>query len=406
MTESSGPAAQDIADQDTAAQDAAAPDAVTEDAVTEDAAEGSTDAAVESGVADESPATEELPAPTFEAPERIFVGGYTEEMGGTAAGLTAYRGSADDGVHEQLSALGLGSPSYLIKHPDSPWLFAVHERTPGQVSAIRYDDHGLHLINTVASGGDGGCHLAFDHSGKFVVVAHYTSGSIASFKIEQNGALSERIGLLEFEGSGPDPERQDAAHAHQVVSVGQALLVPDLGTDSVHLVLIDEEGNLSPAGDSIALPPGSGPRHLVLAGQHLVVACELSATLWVGALDAEVGAEGTVVPTSTVQTDERIYPSGIVAYGDQIVVANRGAGTLSVFTVDAFGVPHPLVEVDCGGRWPRALTVDDEDQLWVANQDSDNVTVIKPAAVSSKPEDWRTVLQLPTPSPACVIPTR
>ena len=191
-----------------------------------------------------------------------------------------------------------------------------------------------------------------------------------------------------------------------MVSVGQALLVPDLGTDSVHLVLIDDEGNLSPAGDSIALPPGSGPRHLVLAGQHLVVACELSATLWVGALDAEVGAEGNVVPTSTREIEDRIYPSGIIALGDQIVVANRGADTLSVFTLDAFGAPHPLVEIDCGGRWPRDLAVDDDDQLWVANQASDTIAVIKARAISSKPEDWATIHSLPTPSPACVVPTR
>ncbi|WP_168207462.1 lactonase family protein [Microlunatus elymi] len=383
MTESSGAAAQDVADQSD--QNPAVPE-VPEPAPSDETA------------SDETPVA-------FDPPERIFVGGYTEEMGGSATGLTAYDGAPDDGVPAQLAALGLGSPSYVIKHPDEPWLFVVHERTPGQVSAVRYDDNGLHLINTVASDGDGGCHLAFDHSGNFVVVAHYTSGSIASFKIEDNGALSERIGLLEFEGSGPDPERQDAAHAHQVVSVGQALLVPDLGTDSVHLVLIDDEGNLSPAGDSIALPAGSGPRHLVLSGQHLVVACELSATLWVSALDAEVGAEGVTVPASTKQTDERIYPSGIAVLGDQVVVANRGADTVSVFTLDASGTPHPLVEIDCGGRWPRDVAVDGE-QLWIANQESNNVTVIRPARVSNKPEDWQTVLQLPTPSPACVVPTR
>lgn len=342
--------------------------------------------------------------PTFDRPEQVFVGGYTEEMGGPAKGLTMY-GPGDADTLDELAALGLASPSFLIRHPGKPWLYAVHESSPGQVSAIRYDEDGLHLINTVTSDGDGGCHLCFDHSGDFVVVAHYTSGSIASFALESNGALSERKGLLEFTGSGPDTERQATAHAHQVVSVGKAIMVPDLGSDAVHIVRIDDDGQLTPAGDSIKLPDGSGPRHLVVSGRHLVVACELSATLWVGALDAAVGAAGTSVPTSTKQTDQRVYPSALVAYGDQLIVANRGADTLGIFTLDAFGTPHPMTEIDCGGRWPRDLTVDGE-QLWVANQQSDTVSVIKPAAVSNRPEDWPVVRQLPTGAPACVVAAR
>jgi 6-phosphogluconolactonase (cycloisomerase 2 family) len=369
----------------------------------------------ESSAASENAAAENPAAATLTAPRQLIVGGFTSEMGGGAEGLTMYLpetpdadadpdGAAEpDVTFRRRSAAELTSPSYVIKHPDFQWLYAVHESSPGKVSALRYDAKGgVHLVNTVDSGGDGGCHLCFDSTKKFVVVAHYSSGSIASFKIEENGALSERIGLLEFSGSGPDPERQEAAHAHQVVSVGGSILVADLGTDSVHIVRIDEDGNLTPATDSITLPPGSGPRHLVLSGRHLVVACELNATLWVS---AEVGSEGKTVPTSTRQTDQRIYPSAIAKYGDQIVVANRGADTLSVFTLDAYGTPHPLVEIDCGGAWPRDLTVDD-DQIWVANQQSDNVTVIKPTAVSGNPEDWRTVLQLPSPSPACVVPAR
>ncbi len=356
------------------------------------------------------PAADQPPA-VLSAPGKILVGGYTQEMGGGAAGLSLFAPAPDgdpadsgDAVgFAQLGAVGLESPTYLIRHPEHPWVYAVHETSPGRVSAVRYDDEGLHLINTVESGGDGGCHLAFDSSGDFVIVAHYTSGSIASFRIEDNGALSERIGLLEFSGSGPDPDRQDASHAHQVVAVGESLLVPDLGADAVHIVRIDADGALAPAADSIQLPAGSGPRHLVLAGRHLVVACELSATLWVGALDAEFGSEGTTVPSSGRQVEDRVYPSAVAQFGDQLVVANRGSDSLAVFTLDAFGTPHPLAEVDTGGLWPRDLTVDDG-QIWIANQSSNNVTVIRPAAVSAKPEDWQTVLRLPTPSPACVLP--
>jgi 6-phosphogluconolactonase (cycloisomerase 2 family) len=349
------------------------------------------------------PAAEAATAPDL---EQIAVGGYTSEMGGSAAGLTLLTGhSAEAGRAEysQLAPVELLSPSYVIKHPSEPWLYVVSESSPGSVSAISYDDHGAHLINTVASDGDGGCHLCFDHSGEFVVVAHYTSGSIASFAIEDNGALSERIGLLEFSGSGPDPYRQDRAHAHQVVSVGESIMVPDLGSDAIHLVSIDDDGELTPAGESIQLPAGLGPRHLVLSGRHLVVACELSATLWISALDAALSAEGTTVATSTASAPDRIYPSGIEILGDQIVVANRGANTISAFTLDAYGTAHPFIETDCGGEWPRDLTVSGG-RLWVANQASDNISVFDPPAGSNRPGDWPVSHRIHTPSPACVVP--
>lgn len=341
-----------------------------------------------------------------QVPDQIAIGGYGSEMGGSAPGLTLCKGGRDDSGNvefAQLPPVDLTSPSFVIKHPTEPWLYAVSESTPGAVSAVSYDAAGAHLINTVASGGDGGCHLCFDHSGEYVVVAHYTSGSIASFRIEDNGALSERVGLLEFSGSGPDPDRQDRAHAHQVVSVGESILVPDLGTDAIHLISIDDDGDLTPAGESIHLPAGSGPRHLVLSGRHLVVACELSAMLWVSALDATVGAEGTTVPTSTAPAADRIYPSGIGVLGDQIVVANRGADTISAFTLDAYGTPHPLIETDCGGTWPRDLAINDG-QVWVVNQSSDNIAVLGPTPGSNRAEDWQVEYRISTPSPACVIP--
>ncbi len=347
-------------------------------------------------------------SPTETAPDlgQIAVGGYTCEMGGSASGLTlfnSYRDQAGRPEYWQLAPVELLSPSYLIKHPSEPWLYAVSESSPGSVSAISYDDGGAHLINTVASDGDGGCHLCFDHSGEFVVVAHYASGSIASFGIEDNGALSDRISLLEFSGSGPDPDRQDRAHAHQVVSVGESIMVPDLGSDAIHLVSIDDDGELTPAGESIQLPAGLGPRHLVLSGRHLVVTCELSATLWISALDAGLSAEGTTVLTSTASVSDRIYPSGIGILGDQIVVANRGTNTISAFTLDAYGTPHPFIETDCGGQWPRDLSVHDG-RLWLANQVSDNVCVFDPPAGSNRPEDWTVSQQIAAPSPACVVP--
>lgn len=341
-------------------------------------------------------------------PYAVFIGGYTAAMDGESHGISVFTatGATNDEVEFTAGApTDLESPTFLVKHPMSPWIFAVSESEPGRVSALRYGVDGtLELINSVDSGGDGGCHLCLDWTLSRVLVAHYGSGSVACFSIGEDGALSERTGLLSFTGSGPDPDRQDAPHAHQVVSVGEVILVPDLGTDSIHIVAISPDGELSEAGDPISLPPGSGPRHLVLANNHLVVACELSAQIWVSPLDAEVGAPGRTVPCSGRHTDEPVYPSAIQSYRDQIVVANRGSDTLAFFTLQD-GFLQPADEIDCGGRWPRDITIDG-DQLWVSNQQGNLVSVFtrgQDPGGEADQDRWSIDFQIPTPNPACVV---
>lgn len=333
--------------------------------------------------------------------QQIVVGGYTAEMDGQAIGLREVRLGADHAVVDE-STVVLTSPTYLVAHPEQPWVFAVGEASPGEVSSLTLDEDGLRLISTVPSGGDGGCHLALSADADFLLVAHYTSGSVASLRIEDDGRLTGPVSVLAFEGSGPDDDRQDAAHAHQVVSIGGVFLVPDLGADALRLVHLDADGELSVAGDSIALPAGTGPRHLVLTHDHLVVACELTAELWVKSLGTDLAEPGALVAASGQQpaSGVRIYPSAIVATEHHVVVANRGVDTLAVFALDADASALELVaEVSSGGVWPRDVTVVG-DQLWVANQTDGAIAIFDLSADAPYLTPAGTVL---SPSPACVM---
>ncbi|MGI8458948.1 MAG: lactonase family protein [Propionibacteriaceae bacterium] len=333
--------------------------------------------------------------------QQIVVGGYTAEMEGGATGVREVRLDADHAVVGE-STVALTSPTYLLAHPAEPWVFAVGEASPGEVSSLAVAADGLRLISTVPSGGDGGCHLALSADANYLLVAHYTSGSVASMRIEDGGRLSGPVSVLAFEGSGPDGDRQDAAHAHQVVSIGGVFLVPDLGSDALRLVHLDADGELSIAGDSIALPAGTGPRHLVLTHDHLVVACELTAQLWVKSLSTDLAEPGHLVAASGLQpaSGVRIYPSGIVATEHHVVVANRGVDTLAVFVLDPGASTLALVaEVPSGGVWPRDVTVVG-DQLWVANQTDDVVAIFDVTPTAPYLTLAGTVA---SPSPACVL---
>lgn len=334
----------------------------------------------------------------------IHIGGYTREMHGASDGINAYRwiGSVPDEVEiSHLGAVELVSPTFLARHPDRPLLFAVSESSPGQVSACSIDDTGaLTLLNTVSSGGEGGCHLAVHPSGTHLLVAHYTEGSVATFHIGADGTLSEAIDVHPFSGSGPDAERQDRSHAHQVIFDADTVLVTDLGADRVHrLKLVD--GRLHEAGHT-QLPPGSGPRHGVVSGDHLVIACELSAQVWLGRRRGGEWQQVALVDASGADTEARIYPSAVAVADDQVLVANRGADTCTVFALDRDqDTLTAVTEFPSGGQWPRDLVLS-SDRVWVANQVSNVVSVFTRTDQGALPA-WTLDFEIPSNSPACIV---
>lgn len=343
------------------------------------------------------------PARGTTLPGQVVIGGYTSDTthAAEARGLTSWRPGPDGSGLVVVDTLALTDPTYLVAHPSEPWLFVAGESDPGQVSSVRLGaDGSLALISTVSTGGSGSCHVALAADGRHVLVADYGSGTLCSVPVAPDGRLGDRSGFWRFEGSGPDPERQEAPHAHQVVVDGAELLVADLGTDRVHRLRLAEDGTLHEAGPAVRLPAGSGPRHLVVAGDHLVVATELSGELWLGRRASDGGwTELDRVPCTASTEGGELYPSALRVDGDTVLVANRGPGTVATFALDVeAGTLRLLEERAGGGRWPRDLVVTDT-LLWVANQTDDVVTLLSRAPDHGA----EPVLSLPIPAPACVL---
>jgi 6-phosphogluconolactonase len=332
---------------------------------------------------------------------QVMIGGYTAEMDGSGTGIRSL--VADDakpGELIEVMTLPLPSPSYLIAHPVQPWLFAVTEGTPSQLHSIaREPDGRLRLVSSVESEGDLACHLALAPDGLHLVVAHYGSGSVASFAVGEGGVLSPQIDLLVLDGSGPDAERQAGPHAHQVVFDRDELLVADLGGDRIHRLQLDGDGDLSVAAQPVVLPPGSGPRHLVVLGDYLVVACELSAEVWLGGRSDDGWVQRQTLLSSTASVADRIAPSALRADGDTLYVANRGAGTVAILALDRLdGRLSPVTEFGCGGVSPRDLVVAD-DLIWVANQTNDVVAVFDRTALPP----GSSAFEFTSPSPTSIV---
>jgi 6-phosphogluconolactonase (cycloisomerase 2 family) len=340
--------------------------------------------------------------------EVVHIGGYTAQSGGRGSGIVAARRDPTTGALTPLGTVAVTpSPSFLARHPDQPVLYAVNELTAGEISAWRVGpDGGLDPLGSRSTGGAEPCHLAVLPDGGHLVAANYGSGSVAVFALDPQGVPGERTDLVVHEGHGPDPDRQDHAHAH-MVSPGAGrgpLLAVDLGTDSVYRYDLDgASGRLVPRAPRIRTTPGTGPRHLARHpdGRR----CYL-----VGELDASVTAyeltdDGALHQRGRVEASERpghVQPSEVAVSPDGrfLYVANRGVGTLSAFTL-AGELPELVAEVDTGGEWPRHFALIGE-HLYVADERADMVRVFRRDVETGVPEAVGE--PVPVPSPTCVLP--
>jgi 6-phosphogluconolactonase len=333
--------------------------------------------------------------------EFVFVGCYTGESGGEGEGIALVRRDPATGA---LTRLGLAartpSPSFLAQHPLRPVLYAVNELDTGTISAFSVAaDGSLRPLAVQETGGRHPCHLAVTPDARHLLAANYSSGSVSVHPLDPDGAPGERTDLLSLDGRGPDPDRQDGPHAHQVApeSCGTDVLITDLGADRVWRARLDPwSGRLAELSPAMAVAPGSGPRHLLRGSDGtLFVTGELAGSLSWRAPDGE---HGSVASTTTM---EPAFPSELTSGRDGrfLYVANRGPDTVAAFAWDG-RKPTLIAEVPTGGAWPRHIALL-FDHLYVANERSHSVTTFRidpDAGVPSRQGE-------PTgeSSPACVL---
>lgn len=225
------------------------------------------------------------------------------------------------------------------------------------------------------------CHVAVDPGGNIVVIANYTSGQIALWRLSGDGTPLRAPQRIQLTGAGPDPDRQDAAHPHQVIfdAARGHMFVIDLGADLIREFAIELAGPDQVRAREIgttAVPPGTGPRHaVILPDERLAVSGELGSTLVVG----RPGESGWSSVASTLRTGpartrhERNYPGDIQRSSDghYVYFANRGYDTISTFDVTG---PDPVLvaERDAIVRWPQHILVRQHDIL-VAGWDSSQI---------------------------------
>ena len=345
----------------------------------------------------------------------LFVGTYTANE---SKGIYVYRFvPASNKLTPQGLVAETANPSFLTIDATGRFLYAVNElekykgESSGSVSAFVIDRKRakLSLLNEVSSRGTDPCYVSMDQSGKYVLVANYGSGSVAVFPVLKDGSLGKVTSFVQHTGSGPDRERQEGPHAHWigVAPDNRFAMAVDLGIDQVLVYRFSEKtGTLSPNHPaSVAMEPGSGPRHLDFHpnGKFVYVLSELQSRINVFSYDSR---QGTLQPLQHIATVPKEfsginYPAEIRVHpnGKFLFASNRGHDSIVVFSVDQEKGTLSLVgHFSTQGKKPRNFEIDPSGaNLFVANQESGNVVIFNIEQTTGKLTPTGQVLHIDSP---------
>jgi 6-phosphogluconolactonase len=360
------------------------------------------------------------PRPAPAADPVVFV---TAVAPGEKGGIHAYAVDAREGKLKPLRRTGgVENPFFLALSPDKKHLYSIHAKQFGgkeneQVAA--YEVVGrtgeLKLLNRQSSEGTASCYLDVDKTGKAVLVANYSSGSVAALPVKADGSLGAPASFIQHKGSSVNEKRQKEPHAHSIVVSpdNKFALAADLGTDQIFCYKLDPvAAKLSPNKPGFAkAPAGAGPRHLTFhpGGNRLYAINELLNSVTVFDYDA---ATGTLTEKQTISTlpsdfkgtsycaDVKVTPDGKFLYG-----TNRGHDSIACYGIADDG-KLTLVAIEPSlGKGPQNLAITPDGRwLLCANMPGNNVAVFQIDAKTGKLTSAGEPLKQTSPSCIMLLP--
>lgn len=317
---------------------------------------------------------------------------------------------------------GVENPFFLALSPNKRFLFSIHAQQFGgkeheHVAAfeIRGRSGELKPLNRVSAKGTAACYLHVDATGKSVLVANYSSGSVASLPVGVDGSLSESASFIQHVGSSVNPTRQKEPHAHAIITSpdNKYVYAADLGLDQVRCYRLDAAtSKLTPNDPPFAKSPaGAGPRHLTFHpnGKQLYVINELLNSVTVFAYDA---SNGSLLELQTISTlpkefkgtshcaDLKITPNGRFLYG-----TNRGHDSIAAYRIGEDGALSLIGIEPSLGKGPQNLAITSRGELLLcANMPGKNVAVFRIDGATGKLNSTGVPTEIPSPSCIMLLP--
>jgi 6-phosphogluconolactonase len=335
-----------------------------------------------------------MPSDSFADDPLVFISAFAA---GEKGAIHAFRFDSKTGVlMPQHRTTDVQHPFFLVISPDGRFLYSIDtEKFGGKedefVAAYAIKDRNgkLERLNQQSAKGSASCYLDIDSTGKTVVLANYSTGSVAALPVNEDGTLRPATSFVQHEGSSVDPKRQKAPYAHSIVISpdNRFALAADLGIDKVLIYRLDaavSKLSVNEAQSSVSVEPGSGPRHLTFHpnGRSVYLINELKNTVTFFAYEPGSGKLTTRQTISTLPADfdgvthtadVKITPDGKFLYG-----TNRGHDSIACYRIGDDG-RLTLIKIEPSlGKGPQNLLITPDGQ-WVicANMPSNNVVVFK-----------------------------
>jgi 6-phosphogluconolactonase len=264
------------------------------------------------------------------------------------------------------------------------------------------------------------CFVEADPTGRTLLLAHYTGGTVATLPLTADGDLAGEAVLVRHAGaSGPDTSRQDGPHPHSIItaprSAGgpQFVYAADLGCDAIFGYRLDaaQGGLVALDPPAVKARPGAGPRHLAFHpdGKRLYAINELDNTVGVHDFDATTGrlVVRQVISTlpadfrgETKTADVKLTPDGRFLYG-----TNRGHDSIAVFRVGADGLLTLVEIVPSRGAGPQNLAITPDGGLLLsANMPGNGIAVFRIGRETGRLEPVGEPVPVASPSCLALVP--
>lgn len=323
----------------------------------------------------------------------VFISAFTRGEDGMIA---AFRLDEASGQLQPLHRTSdVEHPFFMALSPNQKYLYSIHAKSFGgkeheEVAAYRIEGTNgkLQLLNRQSARGSAACYLDVDDDGHCVLVANYTTGSVAALPIQDDGSLGQATSFVQHAGSSIDSTRQEGPHAHCIVVSpdNRFAFAADLGLDQILCYRLDPAtAKLSPNQQPfVRTPPGAGPRHLTFHpnGRHLYVINELKNSITLFDYQTE---SGILIERQTISTlpsdfagtsycaDLKVTPDSKFLYG-----TNRGHDSIAAYEIADDGTLALIAIEPSGGKGPQNLAFSPGGKLLLcANMPGNNVSVFK-----------------------------
>ncbi|MFT4415555.1 lactonase family protein [Fredinandcohnia humi] len=305
----------------------------------------------------------------------------------------------------------LDNPTYVAISKNSQFLYSVaKEGILGGVSSFKINSVTGELVkqSEQLSEGSSPCHVSVNSTNDLVVTAHYHRGTVEAYQVDSDRRLTSPVSVVQHEGSSVDKERQEKPHVHYsgFTPDEKYIIVVDLGIDKV--ITYDVKDGVLKEVASLAVKPGSGPRHLTFhpSGKFAYIMTELSSEVIVVTYNPTNGSFTEVQTISTIPSTFTENNQGsaihISSDGKYVYAGNRGHNSIASFRVDQeTGLLSFMEHTSTEGDWPRDFILDPSETFLVAsNQNSSNLVLFSRDISSGTLELLQADIQVP--NPVCV----